>query len=117
MSIGSRIKDARKAKRITQETLALSVGITKGSVANYENSVSVPKVDVLFRLMSALGVDANYLYQDSMERGSADSCLSPDERSIVDIYRQLNEEGQDKITGILDDLVQSGKYKKHNSFF
>lgn len=67
MSIGSRIKEARKHRSLTQEELALSIGVTKGAIANYENEVSVPKIDLLIKLMQTLDVDANYLYQDDVQ--------------------------------------------------
>lgn len=67
MSIGSRIKSARKEKGMTQEYLASLIGVTKGAIANYENEVSVPKIELLYKLMDTLNVDANYLYQDEMK--------------------------------------------------
>lgn len=39
------------------------------------------------------------------------------EVQLVQFYRQLNEEGQEKLLDASDDLVQSGKYKKHHSAF
>lgn len=67
MSIGSRIKSARKEKGMTQEYLASLIGVTKGAIANYENEVSIPKIELLYKLMDTLNVDANYLYQDEMK--------------------------------------------------
>ena len=64
MSIGSRIKVARKAKNMTQEQLALQCGVTKGAISNYENDVSTPDVEKLSAIMECLGVDPNYIYQD-----------------------------------------------------
>ena len=66
MSIGSRIKEARKTLNLTQEDLATIIGVTKGAIANYENEVSIPKIELLLKLMEALQVDANYLYQDDV---------------------------------------------------
>lgn len=62
IDIGSRIREARIAKKLTQEELAKRIGVTKGSIAHYEKNVSVPKVELLYPLMEVLGVDANYLY-------------------------------------------------------
>ena len=54
MSMGSRILEARTRKGLTQEALAEKIGVTKGAVANYENSVSFPKIDILFKLFGVL---------------------------------------------------------------
>ena len=61
MSIGSRIKELRIRQNMTQEELARIIGVTKGAVANYENEISSPKSDLMYRLFDALECDANYL--------------------------------------------------------
>lgn len=67
MSIGSRLKEARMRSKMTQAELARAVQVTTGAVGNYETGVSTPKEPVLIALMQALGVDANYLYQDYIQ--------------------------------------------------
>ena len=74
MSIGSRLKEARISKKITQTDLASAIGVTKGAIGNYETDVSSPKEDILIRLMKYLDIDANYLYQDYMS--TADGALT-----------------------------------------
>lgn len=64
MSIGSRIKEARTRLGLTQVELAKLIGVSKGSVGNYESEVSNPKEPTLWKLMEVLDVDANYLFQD-----------------------------------------------------
>ena len=66
MSFGSRIKEARKRKSLTQERLGLMVGVAKSTVAGYEKGTSHPDDNRMIALMSALNVDANYLWQDEM---------------------------------------------------
>lgn len=69
MSIGERIRDARIRLDLTQEELSKKVGVTKSAIANYENGVSTPKIETLYALMEALGVDANYLYEREINDG------------------------------------------------
>lgn len=64
MGIGKRIKEARDKKGLTQKDLGLLIGVTGSAITNYENEVSHPKELVLYRLMEALDVDANFLFQD-----------------------------------------------------
>lgn len=64
MSIGSRLKEARIRCKMTQADLAKAVQVTTSAIGNYETGVSTPKEPVLIELMKALGVDANFLYQD-----------------------------------------------------
>lgn len=95
MSIGSRIKERRNQLNLTQEDLAKKIGITKGAVANYENSVSIPKPDILYKVMEFLDCDANFLYQDDVSFSSV--FLYPDEKEIIHQYRNLDEIGKKHI--------------------
>lgn len=54
--LGSRIAAARKLKGWTQEQLADAVGVTKGSIRNWETGGKEPR-SALPRLEVALGVD------------------------------------------------------------
>lgn len=85
MDMGTRIRDARIAKKLTQEELAKMIGVTKGSIAHYEKNVSVPKVELLYPLMAALDVDANYLY--GVMKNPSPVMLSPREREVILAYR------------------------------
>lgn len=84
MSIASRIKEARKRLSLTQEELADKIGVTKGAIANYENGVSTPKIEIMFSLMRALDIDANYLF-DYVPVGGFK--LSDREMNLVIAYR------------------------------
>lgn len=64
MGIGKRIKEARNKKNLTQTELADLIGVTKGAIANYENEISHPKESIMYDLINALDVDANFLFQD-----------------------------------------------------
>jgi len=67
MSIAQRLKEARLARKMTQEDLAKAVGVTKGAIGNYETGVSSPKESILIKLMEILQIDANFLYQDFIQ--------------------------------------------------
>ncbi|RKJ39811.1 XRE family transcriptional regulator [bacterium 1XD42-1] len=119
MSIGSRLKEARKQKKFTQEELAARIGITKGAIANYENQVSTPKIEILFKLIQELGVDANYIYQDYIKFKDSDdskdtdrsaNLMSVQEALHLKKYRQLNIVGRKKSDEHLDDLLRISDY-------
>ena len=88
MSISARIKEARKRLSLTQEELADKIGITKGAIANYENGVSTPKIEILYSLMNILEIDANYLF-DYIPRGEVK--FSEHERNLIIAYRNKPE--------------------------
>lgn len=66
MSIGTRIKEARSLQGYSRPYLAQLVGVTESAISNYENGISSPKEPVMIKLLLALCVDANYLFQDEM---------------------------------------------------
>lgn len=121
MSIGSRIKAARKDRKLTQEYLAQQCGITKGAISNYENDVSTPDVEKLSVIMECLGVDPNYIYQDFFPQkantpapptGEAGALTVEELSRISAAMGQLNEEGREHVVEYAEDLAAGGRYKK-----
>lgn len=102
MSIATRIKDARISLGLTQEQLAKKIGVTKGAIANYENGISVPKVDLLYKLMRTLQVDANYIYQDEMDEIQHENITRFEMENIIKKYRTLDQHGQEAVNSILE---------------
>jgi len=111
MSIGSRIKEKREALGISQVEFARLIGVTKGAVGNYEAGTNSPKASILYRIFDVLHCDANYLYQDEIPIYAP----TQNENTLLMLFGQLNEEGQEKLIDSADDLVRSGKYKKISS--
>ena len=111
MSIGSRIKERREELGITQIELATLLGVSKGAIGNYETDANSPKASIMYKIFDILQCDANYLYQD--EIGQRKTIVPPkNDRKILSLLHQLNDEGQEKLIDYADDLVQSGKYIK-----
>lgn len=103
MSIGSRIKELRIKRGITQEELAKTIGVTKGAIANYENEVSSPKIDLMYKLFDALDCDANYLHQDDMKKSAYKDTATPEEfEKLIKPFRNLDEHGQKTVTIVLE---------------
>lgn len=59
--LSKRLKEARKAKKMTQEALGKEIGVTKVSICCYENGSRTPTLDTLIDLANALGVEITYL--------------------------------------------------------
>lgn len=100
MSIGSRIKLRREELGLTQPELAKLVGVSKGSIGNYESEISSPNENILIKLFSALDCDANYLYYDDISRTS--DTLSSAELNYIKKYRTLDTYGQKAVSALLD---------------
>ncbi len=101
MSLSTRIKQRREELGYTQPELAKLVGVSKGSIGNYESGISSPNENILIKLFAALKCDANYLYQDEIESMKGD-ILSASEREMIKKYRMLDAHGK-KIMGMVLD--------------
>lgn len=68
--IGEQIKTARKAKGISQEELAVRLGVVRQTVSKWENGMSVPDADVLIQIAELLDVPVSQLLGMEPESGS-----------------------------------------------
>ena len=100
MSIGTRIKMRREELGMTQPELACLIGVSKGSIGNYESGISRHNEDILIKLFSALNCDANYLYFDDINK--SEDILDSGEKNIIKKYRVLDEHGKDMVDTVLD---------------
>ena len=67
--VGMRLKEARKAKHLTQERVAELIGITTGHYGRVERGDAGLGYENLYRVKKVLGIDLNYLFtgQSDME--------------------------------------------------
>jgi transcriptional regulator with XRE-family HTH domain len=59
LQISNRVKEKRKENRITLETLAGEIGVTKGLLSQIENNRTIPSLSVLLSIIKALDIDLN----------------------------------------------------------
>lgn len=76
MSIGQRIKLFRQKTNISQEELAVKVGISRISMSNYERGERTPPVDIFLRIAQALHVSTDELLGYSPAKDPLQKVLS-----------------------------------------
>lgn len=101
MGIGKRIKEARERAGLTQEELGALVGVTGSAITNYEKGTSHPKEPVLYALINALHVDANYLFQDCVKTLRSSSEISLKERKLLSDFSALDKWGQKQVLSVV----------------
>ncbi len=67
MDIGNKIKHLRRRSGLTQEQLAVKIGVSAQSVSKWENAVSMPDIMLLPSLAGAFGVSVDELFDLTME--------------------------------------------------
>lgn len=67
MKIGSKIKELRKQRGITQEQLADSIGVSFQAVSKWENNIALPDITLAPALASYFGVSMDVLFDFSLK--------------------------------------------------
>lgn len=113
MSTADRIKEARKAAGLTQKELASKLGVKHSAVSKYEQGRVVNlKRETIANIAAVLNVKPSWLMcmDDSTKKTTIE--LSEKELAIIDMFRAMNEEGQEKVYDYIRDLTELGKYQK-----
>ena len=102
------IKNLRKEKSLSQQAIANYLQITRQAYSNYENGKREPDYETLLKLSEFFDVSVDYLTRGE----TPTSPLTTPEQQLLDLFRQLNTEGQGKIIDYAADIVSGGRYKK-----
>lgn len=109
MDIGSKIRDTRKKRGLSQVEVAQAAKIAVNSLRLYESNKRQPRLEQLQAIADALGVDINWLVNGQT--------LEQRDQAIKDhISRRFTEAELDKrLRGSYDTLTLEGKEKAVDS--
>lgn len=115
MNAGERIKIMRKSLGLSAEYIAEKIGVSPSTIYRYENNdIASMKIENLKLIADILGTKASYIlgWYDEEPVVAVIPTEENDTKvnSLVDLFRQLNDEGQDKVCEYTSDLVASGRY-------
>lgn len=97
-TFADRFKQLREESGLTQEELARRLGVSKGTVGNYESGARTPrKLDDLNSLADYFNVEIDYLLGRSNSRSEYDL----EEQWIISCYRNADEDTRIGIKSIL----------------
>ena len=69
IELGSKLKEMRLKKNLTQEELADRCELTKGYISQLENDLTSPSIETLSDLLTALGSDlADFFHEEAEEK-------------------------------------------------
>lgn len=84
--LGHRLKEIRKRKELTQETVAELAGITAQHISNIENGKTKVSMDTFIKILKVLNVSADVILSD---------CISVDhtvyQAEVMDILKDCNQ--------------------------
>jgi transcriptional regulator with XRE-family HTH domain len=107
MEFPSRLSTLRKEKALTQQALADKVGVNLSQIHRYESGGSLPTFEVLRSLAIALGVSADELLFDDVERGPGDEL-----RLIFEAVSRFDDDDKLLAKGVLEGLILKHEAKR-----
>lgn len=101
--LAQNIRHLRKRQELSQEELALRVGLNRGNIASYENGTAEPKICNLFKLAQIFSISITDLTQKDLSNNqsyraaheayeASDRPLFEDTRAIFDNFIERAEE-------------------------
>jgi transcriptional regulator with XRE-family HTH domain len=106
--IGEKLKQARKAKALTQKQLADIIDVKHNSISDWENNLHSPNTEQIKKLCEVLEIQANYLYSEQEFREltslAANNFLSRD-------GKELPEEAKKELDNFIEYLKTKYKNK------
>ena len=134
MTFASNLRQLRKERGMSQDELAEKLGYKSfTTIQKWESGVSEPSMEKVKAIADIFGVTIEQLVNGSVEpqerfTGSSKTLtlvhaksasaplhapdLPPDEQRLLDIYRDLSDDGKAVLLNYADDMSHLGKYKK-----
>lgn len=101
-SFGDRLREFRKASGLTQEQVALEVGISKSAVSAWELDVSEPSIAALRVLRQLFGVSLDELVGEVAAKAGDALVLSAKERHLIQVFRALPPKRRAAVIALLE---------------
>lgn len=90
VKVGKKIKLARKTKRITQEDLAMAIGVSDKSISAYESGRISPPLKVLEKIANSTDHSLSYFLEENVET-SILAKLNEIERQFMEVKKLLKK--------------------------
>lgn len=101
LTFGEKIKESRKAQKLTQKQLAKLIGAAHNSISDWENNKNKPDPDTIELLCGVLKITPNYLL------ASSEDDFSPKEKAIIRKYRFISKYSADYVN-VVDHALDKG---------
>lgn len=107
MELKDRVKSARKAANLTQDQLALKIGISRPAIAQWENG-EVQSIDGanVIRAARELGVDALWLATGEGSAYGVKDGPYPIPTELVDAWQRLDAKLRQYLTAVIIALAE-----------
>ena len=126
MSLEEIIRQYRESENLSMQEFADRCGLSKGYISMLErgqhpqnNRPLVPSLNTIRQLAEGMNISVDSLLSSmdadaivSINNPAPGDFLSFDEQQLIRNYRDLNQEGKEKLLDYSEDLVSGGRYQK-----
>ena len=100
------IRKLRVENDMSQTQLAEKLGVTRGAVSQWELGTTLPRMGMVQRIAGVFHVKVSEVIGQNEPTGD----LSYDEVRLLDIFRQLNARGRERLIEDAMSMLMSGMY-------
>ncbi|MBQ4111056.1 MAG: helix-turn-helix transcriptional regulator [Clostridia bacterium] len=101
----NRIAELRKEKHLNQVGLALKLNVSQKMISSYESGIHQPSIDTLIKMSEIFNTSVDYIIGNSNIKTPAEKfikdALTSSEIELLDIFKDLDKQKQQKAIGIL----------------
>ncbi len=105
--IGSKLKQGRKLKGLTQAELAKCAGVSYQQIQKYETGANNPSPETLLTLCQAIGVNIVDIYPNIELNENKNIYLTNNEVQLVKLYRSIEKDIALKIVDLIKHAVKN----------
>lgn len=108
------MKDLRKwreRKGYSQKQVAISLGIAPPQISKWEAGTTEPTLENLIKLCELYGVTLDEIVGHPQAPGA----VTPEERDLLRVFRQLNESGRAYVQDMADYALSKEEYRQEGS--
>ena len=100
-SLGERLKHARKSKGATQDSLADTIGVSRGVIFNLEKNKTEPQTIVINAICHTLNVNKDWLLSGTGQMEDT-TRMNLSAKTLADLYTVAKDLSQDEQLYLLD---------------
>lgn len=107
MAFGKTLKKLLEEKGFKQNELAKKIGISETTLSSMiSRDVGKVDIDIFLDICDAIDVDPTVFYRDYKKSLESEMVLAPEERHLVELFRQLSAKEQGNLIGRAELLVE-----------
>ena len=114
-AIGSRLRELRKERGLTQAELARQIGIQQSDLSRMEKGEYRVSLDNLFKILGVFDLDLADFFGDQSEKTELEQQpLSRQDMKILHLLRELSPEGRSEIQEFLEFKLRKERQERRS---